>query len=269
MCAQGASGSRRLLAVKFMDRYFIPTAIVVIAMAAGAALILQHRGNNVASPNLSAPAAEGSGIVFEPREPPTTRRSEARPSSPIQDRRDDSLLAHVEHKYRYLLADVESAHVDELKRRLLEREGEASIARRENTDARVGELLSPSEFEYYRALKDSDLEQRRLDEYIGGIGTVAPVDERQQRQILDAKLRQKQRYAAALREMGFDRRVLSESERESAQVHADEALQRSLDDFLAEVSPSLTSEQLTLLKSYELIELKRELERIRQRINAR
>jgi len=241
-----------------------------MAAATSATLALQSRDESTPETTVAAaPRVERRERVFEPLAAESMNRTEGRPFSPIQDRRDDSLLAQVEHKYRYLLADVESAHVEELRRRLLAREGEANIVRRATTDASVSELLSPRNREYYESLKDSDLEQHHLAEYVGGIDNVAPLDDQQERRVLDAKLRQRQRYAAAVRDIGLDREVLSATEQAYAHEHVAEALESYLDDFLAEVAPSLTAEQFTLLRNYEVTELQRELQRVQQRINAK
>lgn len=241
----------------------------MFAVALAVTVVLQHRNVDDAGAAGAAPAVEGSESASGSAVHLNAQKTARHQSSPIDDRREDALLGYVEHKYRYLLADVESAHVDELKRRLLEREGEANIAHRASTDARVGELLSPRELAYYQALKDSDLEQHHLTEYIGGIGNVAPLDERQKREVLDAKLRQKQRYAAALHELGLDRDALSQTEREYAHTHVTAALKGYRDDFLMEVAPSLTPEQFAQLRNYETTEFTRELERVQQRINSK
>lgn len=247
-----------------MERNFILGAVAVSAVLVAAGVIWKHDR-----------AHEAAGEVLRIEDGPVpastamTRKSERQPYSPIEERRDDALLAHVEHKYRYLLADVESTHVDELKRRLLAREGEENLASKATTDVQVSEMLSPREREYYEALKDSDLEQHHVAEYVGGVGNVEPLDPRQERQILDAKLRQKQRYAATLRDAGLDREQLSEAERQYARAQVAGALKGYLDDFLMEVSPSLTSEQYMLLRNYETTEYQRELERLQRQINSK
>ena len=252
-----------------MERNFILGAIVVSVVALAAATSLKRDAARDAdvggfdlnvSPVERAPEPESTSTFERPRHPP---------ASLIEERRDDALLAHVEHKYRYLLADVESAHVEELKRRLMAHEREENDAGKAKTEAYVSEMLSPREREYYHALKDSDLEQHHVTEYVGGIGNVAPLDNQQQRQILDAKLRQKQRYAATLRDVGLDRETLSQAEREYAQAQVAEALKGYFDDFLMEVSPSLTSEQYSLLRNYETTEYQRELERLQRQINSK
>jgi hypothetical protein len=245
-----------------MERNFIlaMAAVCVVAIVAAATLRNDRTGD-----------ADGQVVPVESTPVPIemSQRREPQPSSPIEERRDDALLAHVEHKYRYLLADVESEHVDELRRRLLAREGEENMARRVTTDARVGEMLSPRERDYYDALKDSDVEQHHVAEYVGGVGNVEALDRRQERQILDAKLRRKQRYAATLRDAGLDRETLSQTERQYAHTQVAAALKQYLDDFLMEVSPLLTSEQYALLKNYETTEFERELERLQRQINSK
>lgn len=247
-----------------MERNFIRGAIVVCAVA----IVVATTVNN--DPPLDA-RIEVTRIESAPVPASVaTPAPSARPlSSPIDERRDDALLAHVEHKYRYLLADVESAHVEELKRRLLAREGEENTARKSTTDAHVSEMLSPREREYYDALKDSDFEQHHVAKYVGGVGNVAPLSQAQERQILEAKLRQKQRYAATLRDAGLDRDTLSGAERAYAHTQVAEALQGYLDDYLMEVAPSLTSEQYSLLRNYETTEYQRELERLQRHINSK
>ena len=251
-----------------MERNFIVGAVAACAVAVAIATVWKK--DDVLD---GASNADPSATPVEPAplsaSTATAGKTQRQPSSPLDERRDDALLAHVEHKYRYLLADVESAHVEELKRRLLEHEGEENLARKATTDARVSEMLSPPEREYYQALRDSDREQHHVTDYAGGVGNVAPLNYSQERQILDAKLRQKQRYVATLRDSGLDRDTLSEAERNYAHTQVAAALKGYLDDFLMEVSPSLTPEQYTLLRNYEATEFQRELERLQRQINSK
>lgn len=217
----------------------------------------------------SAPDAKQSerppAVMFAPTIKDVERPLLAR----VEEHRDEASVAHVEHKYRYLLADAAGSRADELKRRLLEYEIEEDGARKATADGRVIEMLLPEERDYYRALKDSDVEQHHVTEYVGGIGNIAPLDASQERQVLDAKLRQKQRYAATLRDAGLDRDALSEAERQFAHTQVAAALKGYLDDFLVEVSASLTSEQFTLLKNYETTEYQHELEKLQRQINSK
>jgi hypothetical protein len=255
--------------VRFMDRNFIFGTLVLGLVALGAATVWKHRGAEEEGAVLTRSTAEQRRPLSEPRLSLAAPAPKQKSSSPIEDRRDDALLAHVEHKYRYLFADVEGAHVDELKRRVLEREANEDGDRRASIDASIGELLPPREFAYYQALKDSDFEQHHLTEYLGGISNVAPLDTQQERAVLDAKLRQKQRYATALRDVGLERDMLSASEREYAHTHAAKTLKSHLDDYLLEVSPALNPDQYSLLRNYENTELARELELLQRRIDAK
>jgi hypothetical protein len=189
------------------------------------------------------------------------------PAPPI----DAELAARVEHKYRFLLSDLQTDAIarGKLMQYLLERESTMQAAQRAAIDSGVHALLAPSDYSTYVALKDSDTQQRQLSEYMGGISKVAPLDEWHERAILEAKLRQKQHYETLLRDYGLDRETLSLAEREYAHAAIGEALQQYRDSFLTDVEPLLTAEQYTLLSSYETTEFAHELERLQQAINAK
>ncbi|WP_153066986.1 hypothetical protein [Steroidobacter cummioxidans] len=252
---------------RFMDRRMVAGVVMLAAIASAVTVMVKNREAREAAASVQSPAAQAAVNQERPlvsRLVPEQQRSLAATDDPP----DAAFLAQVEHKYRFLIADVEEEHVDELRRRLLARESEINIGSRAHIDAGIGKLLPAGSFAYYQSLKDSDLEQHHLGEYTGGISNVAPLDERQERIVLDAKLRQKQRYAALMRDAGLDRTSLSNEERAYAHTRTAEALKQYMDDFLAEVAPSLTEAQYTQLKSYETTEFARELSRLQQRINA-
>jgi len=253
---------------RFMDRNVIVGALIVAMIACAAATILKDREVGQSAVSLESPRSEPSSPqprrLVSPLVPEQQRALAA-----ADDHADAALRAQVEHKYRFLIADVGQEHVDELRRRLLERESEIDLNSRARMDAGIGSLLPADSFAYYQALKDSDLEQHHLAEYTGGVCNVAPLDQRQERLVLDAKLRQKQRYATVMRDVGFERETLSVEERAFAHTRAKESLQQYLDEFLVEVQPSLTPEQYLQLKNYETTEFARELSRLQQRINAK
>ncbi|HEY5760394.1 MAG TPA: hypothetical protein VIU34_31435 [Steroidobacter sp.] len=251
--------------IGFTDRNIILGVVMVVAVAYATTAILKNRQayNIVEPPSAQAPESRERPLV-SPLVPEQERALGAT-EEPI----DAALLAQVEHKYRFLIADVDEEHVDELRRRLLERESQLDLHSRDRIDAGIGKILPAESFAYYQALKDSDLEQHHLAEYTGGISNVAPLDERQQRIVLDAKLRQKQRYASLMRDVGFERESLSNEERAYAHARTAEALKQYMEDFLSDVAPSLTQDQYTQLKNYETTEFTRELSRLQQRINAK
>jgi len=204
---------------------------------------------------------------------------------------DSGLAAHVALKYRFLLSELrlDAPTSEKLTKYLLERESITQAAEKESSngdedvgdllrrhqlrlteiDAGVQALLQAADQANYTALKDSDAEQRRLYDYLGGIRNVAPLDERQERAILEAKLRQKQRYQGVVRDSGLDRDVLSSAEREYAHANLARGLKQYLDDFLVETAPVLTHDQYVLLRSYETTEFTLELDRLQRKINAK
>jgi hypothetical protein len=251
-----------------MDRRVVASVVMLVALASAVTLIVKNheaREAHASTDSSGAPSSEDRARPLVSPLVPEQQRSLAA----VEDPPDAAFLAQVEHKYRFLIADVEEAHVDELRRRLLERESQIGADSRRRVDAGIGKLLPAESFAYYQALKDSDLEQHHLAEYTGGISNVAPLDERQERLVLDAKLRQKQRYATVMRDLGLDRERLSDEERSYAHEKTAEALKQYMEDFLTEVAPSLTQEQYTQLKSYETTEFARELSRLQQRINSK
>lgn len=251
--------------IVFKDRNIILGVVMVAAIAYAATAILKNREayDIVEPPDVQAAAPPERPLV-SPLVP-----EQERALGVVEEPIDAALLAQVEHKYRFLIADVGEEHIDELRRRLLERESQVDLRSRDRIDAGIGEMLPAESFAYYQALKDSDLEQHHLAEYSGGIGNVAPLDVRQERIVLDAKLRQKQRYATVMRDVGLEREKLSAEERAYAHAKTAEALKRYMEDFLSDVAPSLTQDQYTQLKNYETTEFNRELSRLQQRINAK
>lgn len=249
-----------------MDRTSPIGALVVVAVAYAATVAIK---NNPSDSAASARFVERPALSLHTPgiEPPSTPEVPRTSATEVQI--EAALQAQVEHKYRFLIDEVDETLVNELRRRLLERESEANLVARDRMDANLGELLPADSFAYYQSLKDSDLEQHHLGEYTGGISNIAPLDERQERILLDAKLRQKQRYAGVMRDVGLERDALSVEEREYAHRRTTEALEQFRDDFLTDVAPSLTPEQYTQLKNYETTEFSRELSRLQQRINAK
>lgn len=254
--------------LRFMDRRVVASAVMLAALALAATVIVKNHEARETAASAELPSAQASQGRPRPLVSPLVPEQQ-RSLAAIEDPLDAAFLAQVEHKYRFLIADVEEEHVDELRRRLLERESQVDVNSRDRLDAGIGKLLRAESFAYYQTLKDSDLEQHHLAEYTGGISNVAPLDERQERLVLDAKLRQKQRYAELMRDVGLDRESLSNEERAYAHAGAAAALKQYMEDFLSEVAPSLTQEQYMQLKNYETTEFARELSRLQQRINAR
>lgn len=250
-----------------MPRTVLVGSLMVIAVAYAVSLAIKDRPQDVAATAETVVARPTPAVYTQPVE--SSPMLEQEPALTMDALADAAVFARVEHKYRFLIAEVDQEQVQEVRRRLLERESEANLVARNRMDGELGRLLSEEAFAYYQRLKDSDLEQHHLAEYTGGISGVAPLDEGQERLVLDAKLRQKQRYAAIMRDIGLEREALSVEEREYAHEKAAEALAQYREEFLMEVAPSLTPEQYTLLKNYETTEFDHMLSRLQQKINAK
>lgn len=254
--------------IRLMDRRAVAGAVMLAALASAITVVVMNHEARRTAASAESPNAQAAESRPRPLVSPLVPEQQ-RSLAATEDPPDAAFLAQVERKYRFLIAEVEEEHVDELRRRLLERESQLDVSSRDRIDAGIGKLLPAESFAYYQTLKDSDLEQHHLAEYTGGISNVEPLDERQERIVLDAKLRQKQRYAAIMRDVGLDREGLSKEERAYAHAGTAAALKQYMEDFLAEVAPSLTQEQYMQLKNYETTEFARELSRLQQRINAK
>jgi len=254
--------------IRIMERRVVASVVMLAAVASAVTVVVKKhdaRDSEASGDSLREQTLERRARPLVSPLVPEQQRSLAA----IEDPADPAFLAQVEHKYRFLIAGVEAEHVEELRRRLLQRESQIDVNSRARIDAGIGKLLPAESFAYYQTLKNSDLEQHHLAEYTGGISIVAPLEERHERLVLDAKLRQKQRYAAVMRDLGLDREGLSNEERAHAHARTAEALELYMEDFLMEVAPSLSQAQYAQLKNYEMTEFARELSRLQQRINSK
>lgn len=134
-----------------MNRKLIAGGAVVAVVGLAAAAMLKECG---------ADSLEPTEPTVKSR-PPISALVPEQPRAPVRDASEEAaLVAHVEHKYRYLIGEIDRAYVDELKRRLLDRETAETSSARERLDSEIGEMLPPKDFAYYQTLKDSDREQR-------------------------------------------------------------------------------------------------------------
>src|SRR5205814_140846 len=130
-------------------------------------------------------------------------------------RRAAGLVPFVESKYRYLFADLRlnAPALEELRRLLLAREHLTSadhLARdvdleqqRETLlaiDQGIRAILDGGAYALYQVLKESDAEQSHLVLYEVTVANSAPLSPEQERAILEAKLRHKQRYDAIVKD---------------------------------------------------------------------
>jgi hypothetical protein len=262
-------------------------AIAVLAIATGAWWL--RRDDESASGAQPPQQVAGTPAPASPSSAPAS--SASAPAAAEESRWDPELIKRVEHKYRFLIGELRltPAQLTELRELLFQqqqlrdmlgpandpdlKQTPAERARLERAladiDARIRALIDPAQFARYENLRESDVEQRHLDEYRGGVAAMAPLSPQQERLILEARLRHKKRFEASLRDFGLDQPSLSAEERLYAHRNVAQTLNEYRDDFLAEVRPSLTEDQYFLLSNYETTEFARELERLQIMINGK
>jgi hypothetical protein len=247
-------------------RPFVAAAFVVAALG----LVVGRFGEQAGSPATALNAAPESAPEL-PRPRPLMQRTDPADASSAA-RWDGDFVAWVERKYQYLLADVGPLRA-RLLPLLLERENVASLSGSDSEVAgienQIRALLPAAHYATFRLLGDSDEEQHHLLEFAGGVSNVTPLTARQQRAVLEIKLRHKQAYDAVVKQSGLQRDTLSTAEREYAHRTVASALSTYRTDYLQEVRQMLEDEQYILLSNYESTEFDRELQRLQMAINAK
>jgi hypothetical protein len=224
----------------------------------------------------SHPAMEGTPAAQ------TAQAEIARPLTGVQrstaDPEASTIAQYTSDKYQFLLDDLgylEAGQIAQLREALQLRErlaGEPDSTGQKEALARVEDqirgILRPADHATYEMLRESDLEQFKLNEYAGGISNVAPLSAADRETILKTKLTYKARFRQLLRDSGFERADLSAAEREYAYEVASRALADFRRSYLQEVRQYLANEeQYALLSNYEATEFKAELAQLQSLIN--
>lgn len=269
-----------------MRSVIVPALLVFVAVAwwasrnGGEPRAVVPASANPASPSASQgerPFGFGAGNRAE---------ESAHSQSPTQGAAEDSLGTYAEGKYRFLFGDSGQSPEDAAKLRaaLLAREQIAvaintakqssdpaakeaipgQLAELAALDQKIGMLLRPGDLATFEILKDSDVEQFQLDDYAGGVSSVAPLSDADRKSILYTKLVHRQRFRQVLADSRLMSGELTASEREHAFAEASRALKASRDNYLQEVRQYLfNEEQFILLSNYENTEYTAELEKLR------
>jgi hypothetical protein len=137
---------------RFMDRKAVASGVMLAAIASAVIIMVKNHEARPTVVSITQAAENPARPLVSPLVPEQQRSLAA-----TEDVPDAAFLAQVEHKYRFLIAEVQEEHVDELRRRLLERESQLDGRARDRIDAGIGKLLPAGSFAYYQALKDSDL----------------------------------------------------------------------------------------------------------------
>lgn len=186
-----------------------------------------------------------------------------------------------QRKYRYLLAEAPLGPVemDRLRELLLERERiwsagplddleDPETLQRQNMlndiDSQADALLSPLDYEKYDLLKESDAEQRYIEDYLRAIGGDAELE----RTLLMMKLKHKKSFEIALDGSGYRRDRLSAQAREQILETLATALEEYKNDFLKEARPLLNDQQFDALRDHETRESGRILGQIRSQMSS-
>lgn len=252
-------------------------AFVAAALTLAVALFDEQVESPSAVPNVGR---DSSRAFSEPRDSARNANPADASQRDQSSTWDSDFVAWVEHKYRYLLADASLTEAGRTKlvQLLLEREhiaslidsrlrdGDPAVVRIENE---LRALLPAVHYATARLLEDSDEEQHHLSEYAGGISNATPLTARQERAVLEVRLRHKQAFQVALAQSGLERETLSVAEREYAHGAIAAALRVYRNDYLQEVRNVLGEEQYVLLSNYETTEFDRELEKLQMAINAK
>jgi hypothetical protein len=189
-----------------------------------------------------------------------------------------TIAQYASEKYQFLFDDLrylEARQIGQLREALQMRErlaGEHESAGQKEALASVEDqirgILRPADHATYEMLRESDLEQFKLNEYAGGIGNVAPLSAADRETILKTKLAYKARFRQLLRDSGVERGDLSAAEREYAYSVASQALADFSRGYLQEVRQYLANEeQYALLSNYEATEFKAELAQLQSMVN--
>jgi hypothetical protein len=121
------------------DRNIVSSIVIVAAIASAAIFVSEQRHEEERAALAGSVDAQASQSRQRPLVAPLVPE-QSRALASIDDGFDVALLAQVERKYRFLISDVDEEHVDELRRRLLERESEMDLRSRESIDAGIGNV---------------------------------------------------------------------------------------------------------------------------------
>jgi hypothetical protein len=207
-------------------------------------------------------------------------------SQPSLEGFDESLEEIVSRKYRFLLLrlDLGPNKINELKVLLLQREElvlkikdgkefaeETGITQEEiwqmeylleDIDNRIEQMLELNNSERYAVLKNSDEEQKQINQYTLGVSGLFPLDIEQQEKVLFVRLKHKEAFEKKLKAYGIDMNYpLTKEQRKALLYDVKMAALRYKHGFLMEVRKELVHDsypfdQYTLLENYTNTEFK-------------
>jgi hypothetical protein len=213
-------------------------------------------------------------------------------AKPMLEDFNESLEDIVARKYHFLLRylNTDSEVLEELRALLHEREEtvlkikdgrefaeESGITREEiweleslleEIDYQIEQLLGQEYTQRYTMLKNSDKEQKQINQYTLGVTGIFPLDDNQQEAVLFTRLKHKQSFEEKLNTLGIDMNYpLTMEQRDTLKEDIEMAAMRYKHGFLMEVRNELNHDnfpmdQYTLLENHtntEFQEIVREL----------
>ena len=239
-------------------------ALATLLAAVGAAFLLSSNTRQVNT---------GSRISSQPAP------VEGRRLASVDDERDASSLnrqegdVRVARKYRYLLepmSEDRSTHALALLE-ARERAGDENASAEElaNLESDLIYFLEPSERDFYLALRDSDADQRALDDFLAGVSSGTPIADAERRELLLTKLHHKSQFQQWRVQSSLNLDTLSTEEREYAHALLERALNEYRTAYLLDMRSRLDEERFQRLSDYEHTEFALELERLQQEVNAK
>jgi hypothetical protein len=205
---------------------------------------------------------------------------------------NESLEDIIARKYHFLLRyfNVDPVVLEELKALLREREEialmikdgqefaeETGLTREQiwdlesqlsEIDYEIEQLLGQEYTQRYTMLKDSDDEQKQINQYTLGVNGIFPLDDNQQEAVLLSRLKHKQSFEKKLNALGIDMDYpLTMEQRDTLKADIEMAAMRYKHGFLMEIRNNLSHDnfpmdQYTLLENHtntEFQEIIREL----------
>ena len=239
-------------------------ALATLLAAVGAAFLLSSNTRQV-----------NTGSRISPQPAPV----EGRRLASVDDERGASSLnrqegdVRVARKYRYLLepmSEDRSTHALALLE-ARERAGDENASAEElaNLESDLIYFLEPSERDFYLALRDSDADQRALDDFLAGVSSGTPIADAERRELLLTKLHHKSQFQQWRVQSSLNLDTLSTEEREYAHALLERALNEYRTAYLLDMRSRLDEERFQRLSDYEHTEFALELERLQQEVNAK
>jgi hypothetical protein len=220
-------------------------------------------------------------------------------AKPVLEGFNESLEEIVARKYYFLLKylDVESGLLEELKALLREREEtvlkirdgqeyaeETGITKEdiwelksllEDIDYQIEQILGQEYAQRYTMLKDSDEEQKQINQYTLGVNGIFPLDGKQQETVLFTRLKHKQSFEKKLSTLNLEMDYpLTIEQRDVLKEDIEKAAMRYKHGFLMEIHNELNHDnfpmdQYTLLENHINTEFQGIIEELYVRIDER